>query len=829
MGMSDIQQQFVNHPLLRTDTVRKRDYQVNIFASCAKSNCLVVIPTGLGKTIIALLLSIHQLKDPNAKIIFLAPTRPLVEQHFQTFKNLTQLEDKNLIMMTGAVSPQNRGLLYQDPALKCLFMTPQILQNDIISGIAIFDHVSLMIFDEAHRAVGDYAYTFLANKYYLENSNRKILAMTASPGKNREKIQEVMKNLHLNMIEIRTERDPDVKPYIQDVETEWIDVELPVEMQEILDSLEGIQKKIFKELHTNQLLDSVDSSKISRKTLLKAGKELDRRIAQNKDSNNFALLLYCKKLLANAIRISHMQELIEAQGINAFKDYLDKNFKKVEDGKGGKSLQELFSSHILEQIYSKTKELLDGDVNHPKVAILLSKLTEQMVNVPESRILIFCHFRDTVNFLVKEVNKSNKIRASKFVGQQKRGKEKGLSQKEQLQILQDFKTGVFNTLIATSVAEEGLDISECDMVIFFDVVPSEIRAIQRRGRTGRNAAGKVIILKTTGTREEGYYWAERHRERQMKKVLQSLKEDMMKMTNKGMQANDKKNSKNNLLNYMKKPKKPQDQNIMSNLEDSDATDENSPNLPLKSDDGESNSEKEPDLTIDFGQKFSNSTDSANPYVLVDSRETASSVTRSLSELNANIELHPLPTGDYVVSSRCGIERKSINDFIDSVKDGRLFDELIRLRNQFSHPILILEGDYHSIISLKRAAVLGSLTSIILKLNVFLIQTRDAQDTADMIFALAKKEQKSSPHPISIRFQKIPEQLDKQLEHIVAGIPGINTSRAQDLLSEFRTLKNLFSASPEEIEKVRNIGTVIAQKIHKYANLDYLLKDDEENG
>ncbi len=611
-------------------------------------------------------------------------------------------------------------------------------------------------------------------------------------------------------------------------------------------------KKLVEQLHQNELLDTVDMRKISRKSFLEAGTLLDRMITQSHSSEKLPLLFYCKKLLANAIRISHMQELIEAQGVNALHEYLKKNSDKVAEGKGGTSLRELFSSSAMENVLTQTEALIKGNVDHPKVALLLTLLTEQFSANGDSRVLVFCHFRDTVNFLVDEANKSSLIQASRFVGQQRRGKQKGLTQKEQLQILKDFKDGTFNTLVATSVAEEGLDISECDMVVFFDVVPSEIRAIQRRGRTGRNSAGKVVIFKTIGTREEGYYWAERHRENEMKSVLKDLKREMKQLEKNRREGKATSGTSNNLLKYIKKteedeetPDKPKSSEPSEPSETSETSEApqthensiNSENSEKSEDgvgvgdgvgDGDGAQVQSPPLEdrTDF-PSFDNSLSSSDsPYILIDSRETASPLTRMLSEMDMRIDLQTLPIGDYIVSTRCGIERKSISDFISSLKDGRLFDELMRLRKQFSRPILILEGDYHSIITINRAAVLGTLTSIVLKMEIYLIQTRDAQDSAEMILALAKKEQKANSRPFSIRFQKIPKQLDKQLEQIVAGIPGINIARAQDLLREFRTLRNLFNTPSEELQRVHNIGKVIADKIVKYANLDYYLKDEE---
>lgn len=817
---------YVNHPLLKPDKLIKRKYQVDIFVKCTQSNCLVVVPTGMGKTIIALLLSIHQLHQHKGKIIFLAPTRPLIEQHMKTFLNLTTISEEELLLFTGSTSPNNRQNLYDDSERKCYFMTPQILQNDLIANRIHLSNITLLIFDEAHRATGNYAYTFLAKKYIEQARIPKILAMTASPGKNREIIEDVMKNLYIDAIEIRTEFDPDVKPYIQEVETIWKDVKLPEEMVQIKEILEDLQSQIYKELKNQELLASADLRKVSRKTLLSSTQKLDALISKNRQSSELGRLLFSKKLLANAIRLSHMSELIEAQGINALKEYLDKNVENVEEGKGGKSLRELFRSTPIQDLILVVNHLVKGQINHPKIGTLLETLDKQFQINSDSRVLVFCHFRDTVRYLESILNQSDKIRAHLFIGQQKKGKTKGLTQKEQLNILDRFKTGDINTLIATSVAEEGLDISECDVVIFYDVVPSEIRAIQRRGRTGRNSKGKVIIFKTLGTREEGYFWAEKRREKEMKKILKEIQNEMNNHGNDSKKHQIK--GQKSITNYFSSSKKKQKTSKSDNLPIRKEIMENdlqkSQNIKKRGFDFSPNDKKQQINSKNIKKDFQ-----FTPYIIIDTRETASAVTRELSEHNAIISLQKLSIGDYIVSDRCGVERKAVEDFISSLKDGRLFAELDRLRKQFKLPVLIIEGDLNTAISFNRSAILGALSSIMLNMQVYIFQTRNTAETADIIYAFAKKEQeKKEKSNFTIRFKKFPKDKQKKLEYVIAGLPGINASRAQDLLSHFHTLQNIFNASIKELQQAPNIGPVIAKSIHEVATLDYFLEKKKNN-
>ena len=383
---------------------------------------------------------------------------------------------------------------------------------------------------------------------------------------------------------------------------------------------------------------------------------------------------------------------------------------------------------------------------------------------------------------------------------------------EQLALLDKFRSGELNTLVATSVAEEGLDISECDVVIFYDVVPSEIRAIQRRGRTGRNRAGKVIILKTKGTREEGYFWAEKRREKEMKRVLREIKREISH----SMKSKKEESQSKGLMAFIK-PNSNSQKNPTPVDSPSDSIEESQQENPISSSRISSDELPSPTSLPPFPS------DMASPFIMVDSRETASAVARELSEQNVNIKLLKLPIGDYVISERCGFERKSVQDFVDSVKDGRLFNELKKLKNQFPIPILILEGNFNASVSMHRAALLGTLSSIVLKMNIYLYQTTSPQETAEILIAFAKKEQREKKvKPFSIRFKKIPENPAQKLEYILAGVPGINTSRAQDLLKDFRTLQNLFNASEMELQKTPNIGPKLAATLHKFATLDYYL-------
>ena len=206
-------------------SVELREYQKNILESCLRENTLVILPTGTGKTIIAFFLIIERLKlFPDKKIYFLAPTKPLVNQHYNNFiKLFPDLKDK-CIVITGDIQQERRNYLHKQG--KIIFVTPQTLQNDLISGRITFYDASTIIFDEAHRAVKKYSYTFIAKKFVEQAKDYRIIGLTASPGWNIERIEEVINNLYIKNIEIRTGEEKDIRKYMTGTEIKRVDVEL---------------------------------------------------------------------------------------------------------------------------------------------------------------------------------------------------------------------------------------------------------------------------------------------------------------------------------------------------------------------------------------------------------------------------------------------------------------------------------------------------------------------------------------------------------------------------------------------------------------------------
>jgi len=488
--------------------IKLREYQKAIIETACNNNCLVVLPTGMGKTMIALFLAMNRMeKFPRSKILFLAPTRPLANQHLMTFqKNLPELY-ADMQLFTGKINSSKRKGLWQTADI--IFSTPQCIANDLKKNKIYLKDVSLLIEDEAHRCLKNYAYTYVA-KNYIENSRMPlILGLTASPGSDKRTIDMICKNLEIEKVEIRSRYSDDVKPYIQKLDSEIIKVELPEEFKIINSYLKSIYDKKVEELQKRKLL----FSRPTKKALI----ELQSRIARAVSSGNKHFnLLRGMVLCAQAIKISHAIELLETQSINSLYNYLKSLIEKAET----KSALNLIKDKDFSSAYLVASKLYNENIEHPK----LKKLNEILKNESNKKIIIFSQYRDTISRIKKELDTIGII-SEMFVGQRKKGAS-GLSQKEQNLMIEKFKNGEINCLISTSIGEEGLDIPEVDMVIFYEPIPSAIRKIQRTGRTARLRPGKIITLITKGTRDESNYWAAYHKEKKMYGILKNLKEEL---------------------------------------------------------------------------------------------------------------------------------------------------------------------------------------------------------------------------------------------------------------------------------------------------------------
>ena len=476
---------------MKTKDFKPRLYQERIFANAAKKNTLVVLPTGLGKTLIALMLSIHR-----RKTLFLAPTKPLCEQHKKTFEKHS---DGSFVVLTGETPPSERHCIEAD----VIFATPQTIQNDLIAGRIKFDSFRLLVIDEAHRAVGDYAYVWLAKEYMRLSKDHLVLGLTASPGHTKEEIDTICENLSIKNIESRTEKDGDVGPFVKLKHIKKIMIDLPKDFVEIKKNLERTLSMSLKSLKEMGFIESSDIRKIRKTELLKLQGGLVKRIGEDVSIyQGISAVTMCIKVL-------HALELLQTVGMRQLKIY----FKKIQSQRKVKANSILMSNPYFKKAVMLTYET---ETEHPKYERLVKLLKENK----GKQSIVFTQYRETAKQIVEMLNDVD-ISATLFIGQA--GKE-GMSQKQQMAVLNEFRLEVFDVLVCTSIGEEGLHIPGADIAVFFEPVPSALRSIQRKGRVGRTKLGEIYVMITKNTIDESYYWVAFHKERKMRETLEDMKQ-----------------------------------------------------------------------------------------------------------------------------------------------------------------------------------------------------------------------------------------------------------------------------------------------------------------
>ncbi len=463
----------------------------------------------MGKTVVALLVIAQVLREGKGKVLFMAPTKPLVEQHAAFLKEHVRAR---VGLMTGEVSPAERELIWLEEEV--VVSTPQVVKNDLRHERTSLERVSLVVFDEAHRAVGDYAYVDVGGAY--KEDGGLVMGMTASPGSDPERILEVCRHLGIEGVEIRTEFDPDVVPYIHDVKMERIRVDLPESTRRIRDLLRSAYEEVAQSLQEKGFLQ--ERRRPTVKEILAAQKTVQGRLARGEKNYH---LYQAASAAAVALKLNHAIELVETQGLVALRTYAKKLAEEAEEEGSSKASKTLIKMPRVHEALKLARVTQPEDPKAPEVVAVLER---QFSRKPDSKVIVFTHYRDTAELMVKELEAKPWARPFRFVGQADRGEDLGLSQKEQVELIRKFKSGEHNVMVATSVAEEGLDIPSTDLVIFYEPIPSEIRTIQRRGRTGRNRPGRVVVLVTRDSRDEAYLYSARRKERRMHEELDRLRE-----------------------------------------------------------------------------------------------------------------------------------------------------------------------------------------------------------------------------------------------------------------------------------------------------------------
>lgn len=773
-------EKYVTQYYLKYDSVEAREYQVSLATKALDESSVIALPTGTGKTIISLLATAERVRQhEDSKVLFLAPLKPLVKQQAESFKEHLDIPDSKIKVFTGDVRPAERAELWDDT--KIVFATPQVIENDIIADRISLESVSYTVFDECHRATGDYSYTFIAEEYWNSAENPLVTGLSASPGSSKSKILNICRNLGATNLEVLSEEDDVLQDHLHETTVSGEFIDLPDDFLEAKDIIDSKFRDCTEMLKENGYLSTVNPSYTQ--LLHGCRNSIQKDIDNGNESSGYKAM----SVYAEAVKLYELQEILAKRGLSEVGDKIEEWRETVKSSSdSSKALQRVVSDSEIEKIYTLATDFSD---THPKLKKLRVLLAESLMD--GGNAIVFCEYIDSVHKIVEFLNESN-MSAYAFVGQE------GMTRKEQQSVLDDFRKGEFDVLVSTKVAEEGLDLPQVDRIIEYHPVASGLRKVQRAGRTGRDSSGEVFVLVNSDTMEEGLYYASLNNKSQMENSLKELKK---------MRSDILEELRDN-QEYLREH---------GVKKDTQSESEEPTQIELTDVEPESGSDKSVDTEV------VDSTDSV--HVIIDSREMNSSIGRQLHKLDSiTVDMEQLDVGDYILGSECAAERKSIEDFLDTLTGGdrSLFEQLGDLANSYEKPILLLEGDKSKLYSgrVHKNAINGALASIQFDFGVNVVYTDSEEDTVNWVQLIASREQDESESEVQAHGSKSTQTTKDQQEYIVSSFEGIGSKTAKKLLRQFGTVENIMTASEDELQETDSVGPSTAEYIREILEETY---------
>ncbi|WP_408959968.1 DEAD/DEAH box helicase [Natrinema sp. 74] len=797
----------IEHPLLEPDFLERRLYQLKLAGTAANHHTLVCLPTGLGKTTVSLLVTARRLEEVGGTSLMLAPTKPLVQQHADFYREALQIPDDEIVVFTGDVSPDDRAETWESATV--VMATPQVIENDLVGSRISLADVTHITFDECHRATGDYAYNYIAERYHEDADQPLVTGMSASPGGDEEAILEVCENLGLQEVEVMTEEDADVDEFTHETDVEWERIDLPEEVIEIRDALNEVITERLEKLKELGVASSTQPDQ-SQKDLNRIRAELQQLI-DNDQSEGFEGM----SIHAEVMKLRQAVTLVETQSVEALRRYFERQRNQARSSGASKASQRMVSDPRVREAMRKAESF---DELHPKYSKARMLLAETLGLEGGERVIVFTESRDTAEALTEFLSES--FDAKRFVGQGDREGSDGMTQKQQQEVLDEFRAGEFEVLVSTSVAEEGLDVPEVDLVCFYEPVPTAIRSIQRKGRTGRQSEGRVVVLMAEDTRDEAYFWISRRREKEMESELRDLKgmaDDL---------ADELDDSQQSLADFEDDGER--GAKVNGDGETPDAVGDSSSGSGGV---GDRPGLQEFDDGADTAESADNAAETHEPHaegetveIVADQREMDANIARDLSRREEiDVRLETLEVGDYVLSDRVVVERKSVADFVDSLVGGdrSVFEQVGAMARHYSRPIVIVEGEgLYEQRDVHPNAVRGALSSLAVDFGASVLRTEREDDTTELLAVIAGREQATADREVSVHGEKGSKTLSEQQEYVVASIAEIGPVTARSLLEEFGTVEGVMIATEDELQAADGVGTVTAERIREVVGSDY---------
>ncbi|MAE79498.1 MAG: hypothetical protein CL967_07035 [Euryarchaeota archaeon] len=789
----------VVHPFLK-DGVEARAYQMMTLRNAMVASTLMVMPTGFGKTAVEWMAMADSLLKNEGKILLIAPTTGLVEQQQRMARQMLEIDPDKIVTYTGDSTPDVRPSIWKEARI--IMATSQVVRNDASNGTIDLSEIGLLIVDEAHHGTGNHAYAQVGNLYRRAREGKggpKILGATASPGSNEKNIMEVIRNFDFDYLEASRKEDPMLQPYAVEMNTVPHRLPLPDELRMLIAPIRSNFDKEAKHLQDMGFL--APTGHISGKMINDAQNRASKAI-QQRDRRGYD----AARRIGDLRRMHILLDLLHTQGINAATAFLD---RAEEDGRTGERATNRFVAKPA--VHNFRIAAKDIDELHPKPKHVVELVQKQIHEHPESKIIVFTEYRDTVEYLVSILGSIENVLADKFIGQSGKGKRKGMTQKQQLAQLEQFREGAINVLVATSVGEEGLDVPAAELVILYEPVASAIRMIQRRGRTARQQDGTVHILIAQETRDEYVSTAAEKREEKMHRLLKRIKDRGMIATrppasDQVFEAFTIKSNEGecSVPEFIEAEKEKVKQEIDSNDQVIERKDKQkvrtaplipathrrhsqqmgleqfltpqpeqaskreiqndvSPEKLLPILDGQAHRQKENLAAAAASATINELSKDADGEltIIMDHREASSTLGPYLRSLGATVVFKRLLQGDIRVSERILIERKTARDLVKSLTDGRLLHQCRRLSANAARPMLLVEiGEVHGQF-VHPNAVHGALAHVSLDLGIPVMMTKNPEETAHFVLAAAKREHDMIERMASLAMSRAPQQDDER--------------------------------------------------------------------
>jgi Fanconi anemia group M protein len=539
---------------------------------------------------------------------------------------------------------------------------------------------------------------------------------------------------------------------------------------------------------------------------------------------------------AEIMKLRRAVELVETQSVESLRRYFERQREDAKSSGASKASQRFVSDPRVKEAMRRAEAFEDLHPKFRRARILLA----QTLGIEDGeRVIVFTESRDTAESLTDFLGEHFETR--RFVGQGDKEGSDGMTQTEQKDTLDAFRAGEFEVLVSTSVAEEGLDVPDVDLVLFYEPVPKGIRSIQRKGRTGRASDGRVVVLLAEDTRDEAFFWMSRNEEKRMESELRELKNLEGEIESEikkqagidefgGVDAGeDSEENAGDTENIEPPTDEAATAGTQAGSGQAGLTDFASAVDSAGSNSEPSDSGSDPNDGTDDGTDAEPTIAEATPHdetveIVADQRELDSHIARDLSTRDGiETRLETLEVGDYVLSDRVVVERKAVEDFLETLVGGdrSLFEQVGDAARYYARPVVIIEGDrlYESR-NVHPNAIRGALASLAVDFGASVMRTTDPEETADLLEVIARREQETDDRSVSVHGEKGGKTLAEQQEYVVGAVAEVGPVTARSLLEHFGSVEAVMSADEDDLTEVDGVGEVTADRVRTVTESEY---------